>query len=149
MTSLDATSRRPELQKGFPSTLCVLSTAVLGHIHYLNRTTSPCLNLCPRSAPSYTLQPPLHGCSRHSSGYVVKQQSTNGQLPFRLAIRSLSSLSPRSKWDRTSGSRDDATRWISRAARRSSPIRPFSDDVVKPLSNYMHYFYAFDSLSKV
>ncbi|KAH3894198.1 hypothetical protein DPMN_018355 [Dreissena polymorpha] len=30
---------------------------------------------------------------------------------------------------------DDGTRWINRAARRSSPIRPSSDDEVKPLFN--------------
>ncbi|KAH3814637.1 hypothetical protein DPMN_143142 [Dreissena polymorpha] len=34
------------------------------------------------------------------------------------------------------GSRDDCTCLINRAARRSSPIRPSSDDEVKPLSTY-------------
>ncbi|KAH3816723.1 hypothetical protein DPMN_118244 [Dreissena polymorpha] len=45
--SLDATSRRPEPQNGFPSTLSVLGTAVPEHFHYLDKAT----HRIPRSAP--------------------------------------------------------------------------------------------------
>ncbi|KAH3708899.1 hypothetical protein DPMN_068358 [Dreissena polymorpha] len=74
-------------------------------------------------------------CSRPYSGDVVKPLSTYGQLPFRLAI--LASFgSQQSQRERTPSSSDDVTIGIRRAARRSSPIRHFSDDVVKPLSTY-------------
>ncbi|KAH3807553.1 hypothetical protein DPMN_135898 [Dreissena polymorpha] len=39
MTALDGTSCRPETQNGFPSTLSVLSTAVLRHFHYIHKAT--------------------------------------------------------------------------------------------------------------
>ncbi|KAH3845180.1 hypothetical protein DPMN_087455 [Dreissena polymorpha] len=92
----------------------------------------------PVSLPKVRPVRPLH-CNlrsfRPSSGDVVKPLSTYGQLPFRLAILP-SSGSQRSQRERTSGSKDNVTRLIYRAARRSSPIRPSSDDVVKPLSTY-------------
>ncbi|KAH3869529.1 hypothetical protein DPMN_032698 [Dreissena polymorpha] len=47
-----------------------------------------------------------------------------------------SSGGQRSHQERTSGSRDDGTRLINRAARGSSHIRPSSGDVVKALSTY-------------
>ncbi|KAH3890254.1 hypothetical protein DPMN_014328 [Dreissena polymorpha] len=78
------------------------------------------------------LLPPLPRCSLPSSGDVVKPLTTYGQLSLRLATLP----SSESQKERTSGTRDDVTRWINRTARRSSPIRPFSDDVVKPLSTY-------------
>ncbi|KAH3852285.1 hypothetical protein DPMN_094788 [Dreissena polymorpha] len=56
----------------------------------------------------------LH-CPRPSSGDVVKPLSTYGQLPFRLAILP-NSGSQRSQQERKSGSRDDGTRLINRAA---------------------------------
>ncbi|KAH3819256.1 hypothetical protein DPMN_120990 [Dreissena polymorpha] len=68
-------------------------------------------------------------CSRRSSGDEVKQLSTYEHLPFRLAIFP-SSGSQRNQRERTSGSRDDGTRLINRAARRSSHIRPSSEDAV-------------------
>ncbi|KAH3880273.1 hypothetical protein DPMN_004183 [Dreissena polymorpha] len=43
--------------------------------------------------------------------------------------------SQRSQRERSSGSKDDGTRWKSRAIRRSIPIRRSSADVVKPLSS--------------
>ncbi|KAH3701041.1 hypothetical protein DPMN_076024 [Dreissena polymorpha] len=136
MASLDATSRRPEPQNGFPSTLSVLSTAVLGHFHYLHRATpakSWPVSL-PKVRPVRPIRCHLH-CSRLSSGDVVKPTSTYGQLPFRLAILP-SSGSQRSQRKGRSGSRDDGTRLIHRVVRRSSPILPSSDDEVKPLSTY-------------
>ncbi|KAH3851046.1 hypothetical protein DPMN_093524 [Dreissena polymorpha] len=54
MASIDATSRRPDPQNGFPTTMSVLSTAVMGHVHYLQRANpqNPGMYLCPWSAPS-------------------------------------------------------------------------------------------------
>ncbi|KAH3823975.1 hypothetical protein DPMN_125800 [Dreissena polymorpha] len=138
MASLDVTSRRPKTQNGFPSTLSVLSTAVLKHSHYLYRSTARSLglHLCPRSVPSVLYAATSAApCSRLSWGYVVKPLSTYGQLPFRLAIL-LSSWSQRNQRKTTSGSRDEGTQWISKAARRSSTGRPSKDDVVNTLSTY-------------
>ncbi|KAH3835028.1 hypothetical protein DPMN_108366 [Dreissena polymorpha] len=39
MASIEGTSRRPKPQNGFPSTLSVPRTVVLGHIHYLQMAT--------------------------------------------------------------------------------------------------------------
>ncbi|KAH3726846.1 hypothetical protein DPMN_052718 [Dreissena polymorpha] len=74
-------------------------------------------------------------CHCPSSGDVRKPLSTNGKLPFRLAILP-NSGSRRSQLERTSMSRDNGTRFISRAARGSSHTRPSSGDAGKPLSSY-------------
>ncbi|KAH3890113.1 hypothetical protein DPMN_014184 [Dreissena polymorpha] len=50
---------------------------------------------------------------------------------------------------KTSGSSDYGTLWISRAARRSSPIRPSSDDAVKPLSTYEQLPFCLSSLRRI
>ncbi|KAH3689503.1 hypothetical protein DPMN_191519 [Dreissena polymorpha] len=68
--------------------------------------------------PSSTLPPALSRCSRPSSDNVVKPLSSYGKLPFRLVIPPQSG-NQRSQRERTSGSRYDGTRWISRALRKS------------------------------
>ncbi|KAH3845655.1 hypothetical protein DPMN_087937 [Dreissena polymorpha] len=136
MTSLDVTSCRPEPQICFTSRFSVLSTAVLRHFNYLLRAIL--FNSWSASLPKVCSVFPLLChlcCSRSSSGYEVKPLSRYVQLPFHLVILP-SSGSQRNQWERTSGSRDDSTRLINKAALLSSPIRPSSDNVVKPLSTY-------------
>ncbi|KAH3775281.1 hypothetical protein DPMN_176682 [Dreissena polymorpha] len=136
MASLDATSRRPEPQNGFTSTLSILRTAVLGNFHYFHRDipSKSCFLSLPKVRPTRPLRCQLQ-CSRPFSGDEVKPLTTYGQLPFRLAILP-SSGSQRSEQERTSGSMDDGTRLINRAARGSSHIRPSSGDEVKPHSSF-------------
>ncbi|KAH3838062.1 hypothetical protein DPMN_111468 [Dreissena polymorpha] len=122
MAPLDATSHQPEPQNGFPSTLRLLSTAVLRHFHYLHRAIQS--KSWPVSLPKVRHARPLRchlRLSRPSSDDVVKPLSTNVQLPFRLPILP-SSGSQRSQQIRTSGSRDDCSRLINRADRESSHI---------------------------
>ncbi|KAH3869421.1 hypothetical protein DPMN_032586 [Dreissena polymorpha] len=129
-------TRPPDPQNGFPSTLSVLSIAALGHFHYLHRATPS--KSWPVSLSRVNPVRPLRchlRCSRFFSGDVVKPLSTYVQLPFCLAILP-SSGSQGSQRKRTSGSRDDGNRCINKAARRSSPIRPSSDDVLKALSTF-------------
>ncbi|KAH3823047.1 hypothetical protein DPMN_124843 [Dreissena polymorpha] len=134
MASLEATSRRPK--NGFPSTSRILSNAVLVHFYYLHRATLS--TSWPVSLPEVRPVRPLCcqlRCFRPSSGDVVKPLSTYGQLPFRLPILP-SSVDHRNQRERTSGSWDDGSRLINRAARTRSHIRHSSDDVVKQLSTY-------------
>ncbi|KAH3871923.1 hypothetical protein DPMN_035138 [Dreissena polymorpha] len=115
MASLDVTSRRPEPQNCFPSTLSVLRTAVVGHFHYRHRATpskSWPVSL-PKVHPVRTLRCHLR-CSRPYSGDVVKPLSNDGQLPFRLAILPRFGIR-RSQRERTSRTRDDGTRLMNSA----------------------------------
>ncbi|KAH3871699.1 hypothetical protein DPMN_034910 [Dreissena polymorpha] len=89
----------------------------------------------------------LLGCHLSPSGNAVNPLSTYGPLPFRLAILS-SSASQRCQRERTSGSKDYVTRWINRAARRSSPIRSSSDDGVKTFSTYGQLPFRFEFLRR-
>ncbi|KAH3801421.1 hypothetical protein DPMN_155071 [Dreissena polymorpha] len=136
IASLDATNRQPEPQNGFPSKCSVLSTAVLGHSHYLHMTHPS--KSWPESLPHVRLDRPLcfHLCYfRSSFSDVLKPLSTYRQIPFCLAIIP-SFGSQRSQRERTSISRDDVAHLIKRSARTSYPTHPSSDDVEKPLSTY-------------
>ncbi|KAH3724758.1 hypothetical protein DPMN_050582 [Dreissena polymorpha] len=112
-------TRTPEL---LPSTLCVLSTAII-FIGSLSKSWSASLSkVCPVRPLRCHLR-----CSRPSSGDVVKPLSSYGN--YRSGSR-------RSLLEKASGSRHNGTCWINRAFRKSSPIRHSSDDIVKPLSTY-------------
>ncbi|KAH3792100.1 hypothetical protein DPMN_145590 [Dreissena polymorpha] len=127
MASLDATSRRPKT--GFPSTSRILSNAVLVHFYYLHRATLS--KSWPVSLPEFRPVRPLccHlRCFRPSFGDVIKLLSTYGQLPFRLPILP-SSVNHRCQRERTSGSWDDGSRLINRAAGTRSHIPNSPDDV--------------------
>ncbi|KAH3848879.1 hypothetical protein DPMN_091262 [Dreissena polymorpha] len=74
-------------------------------------------------------------CSRPYSDDVVKPLSINEQLPFRLAILT-SSASHRNHRERHPARRMMVFAGLAENPRRSSPIRPSSDNVVSPLSHY-------------
>ncbi|KAH3693329.1 hypothetical protein DPMN_172014 [Dreissena polymorpha] len=126
MVYLDATSRRPEPQNDFPSTLIVLSTAVLEHFHYLTRTTAS------KSWPVYVpmFAPPV-------------LYSANAAAPVPLETHYPHTDNNHSVWrsfqvlgvsqqvsEGTSVSSDDGTGWTNRAVSRSSPNCSSSDDVL-------------------
>ncbi|KAH3830316.1 hypothetical protein DPMN_103557 [Dreissena polymorpha] len=80
------------------------------------------------SCPSSTLPSPL-------TPSLLKQLSTPDKYHFALPsfkVFGVSEVSGR-------GRPDNSTRLINRAAHRSSPIRPSSDDEVKQLSTYSNH----------
>ncbi|KAH3859102.1 hypothetical protein DPMN_101749 [Dreissena polymorpha] len=86
--------------------------------------------------PSSTLPPPLlPSLFRRCSETTIHLRTPPYHSSWR-SFRSRSSGSQQSKQKRTSGSKNDGTRLINRAARKKSHIRPSSDNVMKRLSTY-------------